>query len=144
MIQLPFGYLAFEPNDTSFTDLSKICIVLGRLRFHDNEDENEFLCADIIICCVPPRLLFVIVVADDEMEAMSRFTLCVQKRNENDSDISLSFSLSFSLSSVNLNFPTPRVANKGHVTCGAINIDSAISSAGAAKHVTIFIFYEFI
>ena len=39
-----------------------------------------------------PGFLFVIVVVDDEMEAMSRSSLCVQKRNENDSDISLSFS----------------------------------------------------
>ena len=35
-------------------------------------------------------------VVDDEMEAMSRSSLCVQKRNENDSDISLSFSYSLS------------------------------------------------
>ena len=39
------------------------------------------------------------------MEARSRSSLCVQKRNENDSDISLSFSLSISLSSWNLNLP---------------------------------------
>ena len=52
------------------------------------------MCADIIISCVLPAFLFVTVVVDDEMEAMSRSSLCVQKRNENDSDISLSFSLS--------------------------------------------------
>ena len=57
------------------------------------------MCADIIISCVLPGFLFVIIVVDDEMEAMSRSYLCVQKRNENDNDISLSFSLSFSLSS---------------------------------------------
>ena len=56
---------------------------------------TKFLCADIFIYCVRPWFLLVIVVVDDEMEAMSRSSLCVQKRNENDSDISLSFSLSF-------------------------------------------------
>ena len=62
---------------------------------------TNFVCADIIISCVFPELLFVIVVVDDEMEAMSRSSFCEQKRNENDSDISLSFSLS----SWNLNLP---------------------------------------
>ena len=52
------------------------------------------MCADIIISCVLPGFLFVIAVVDDEREAMSRPSLCVQKRNENDSDISLSFSYS--------------------------------------------------
>ena len=33
------------------------------------------------------RFIFVIVVVDDEMEATSRSSLCVQKRNENDRDI---------------------------------------------------------
>ena len=61
---------------------------LGRLRFHyDNEYENDFLCADIIIYCILPGFIFVVVVVDDEMEATSRSSLCVQKRNENDSDI---------------------------------------------------------
>ena len=69
--------------------------LLGRLRFHyHNEYENEILCADIIISCVLPEFLFVIVVVDDEMEAISRSSLCVQKRNENNSDISMSFSYS--------------------------------------------------
>ena len=63
------------------------------------------MCADIIISCVLPGFQFVIVVVDDEMEAMSRSSLCVQKHNEKDSDISFSFSLSFSLSSWNLNLP---------------------------------------
>ena len=57
------------------------------------------MCADIIISCVLPGFLFVIVVVEDEMEAMGRSSLCVQKHNENDSDISLSFLLSFPLSS---------------------------------------------
>ena len=54
------------------------------------------MCADMIISCVLPGFLFVIVVVDDEIEAMSRSYLCVQKRNENDSDISSSFSYSLS------------------------------------------------
>ena len=67
------------------------------LRFHhDNEYEDEILCADIFISCVIPVSLFVIVatVVDDEREAMSRSSLCVQKRNENGSDVSFSYSLS--------------------------------------------------
>ena len=59
---------------------------------------KKFWCADIFISCVIPGFLFVIVVVDDEMEAMSRSSLCSQKRNENDSDISLSFWYSLSLS----------------------------------------------
>ena len=42
------------------------------------------MCAYIFISCVIPGFLFVIVVVDDEMEAMSRSSFCVQKRNEND------------------------------------------------------------
>ena len=57
---------------------------------------TKFLCADIIISCVLPGLLFVIVVVNGEIEATSRSSLCVQKRNENDSDIALSFSYSLS------------------------------------------------
>ena len=57
---------------------------------------TKFLCAYIFISCVLPGFLFVNVVVNDEMEAMSRSPLCVQKRNENDSDISLSFSYSLS------------------------------------------------
>ena len=45
---------------------------------------------------VIPGFLFVIVVVDDKMEAKSRSSLYVQKRNENDNDISLSFSYSLS------------------------------------------------
>ena len=75
-------------------------VTLGRLRFHndnDNEYENEILeYADIIISCVFPGFIFVIVVVDDEIEAMSRSSRCLQKRNENDSDVSLSFSYSLS------------------------------------------------
>ena len=54
------------------------------------------MCGDIIISCVIPGFLFVVVAVDDEMEAMSRSSLCVQKCNENDSDSSLSFSFSLS------------------------------------------------
>ena len=50
----------------------------------------------LIISCILPGFLFVIVVVDDEMEATSHSSLCLQKRNENNSDISLSFSLLFS------------------------------------------------
>ena len=39
-----------------------------------------------------PGFTFVIVVLDDEMEAMSLSSLCVLRRKENDSNISLSFS----------------------------------------------------
>ena len=46
--------------------------------------------------CVFPWFLFGIVVVDDEREATSRSSLCVQKGNENDSDILLSFSYSLS------------------------------------------------
>ena len=53
-----------------------------------------FLCADFIISCVLPGFIFFIVVVDDEIEATSRSSRCLQKRNENDSDISLSFSYS--------------------------------------------------
>ena len=56
----------------------------------------KYLCVDVIISCVLPGFLFVIVVVDDEMEAMRRSSLCVQKHNENDRDISLSFSYSLS------------------------------------------------
>ena len=35
------------------------------------------MCADIFISCVMPGFLFDIVVIDDEMEAMSRSSLCV-------------------------------------------------------------------
>ena len=59
---------------------------------------TKFVCADIIISSVLPGFIFDIVVVDDEMEATSRSSLCVQKRNENDSDIWLSFSHSLSLS----------------------------------------------
>ena len=72
------------------TSIGDIRLVLGRFRFHydnDNEYENEFLCADIIISCVLPWFIFVNVVVDDKMEATTRSSLCVQKRNENDSDI---------------------------------------------------------
>ena len=47
---------------------------------------------------VIPGFLFGIVVVDDEMEAMSRSSLCVQKSYENDSNVFLSFSYSLSLS----------------------------------------------
>ena len=40
--------------------------------------ERIFLSADIIISCVLSGFLFVIVVVDDEMEAMSRSYICVQ------------------------------------------------------------------
>ena len=62
------------------------------LRQRQRVREHFFLCADIIISCVIHRFLFVIVVVVNEMEAMSRSSLCVQKSNENDSDIFLSFS----------------------------------------------------
>ena len=61
---------------------------------------TKFVCADIIISCVLPGFLFGIIVVD-EIGAMGRSSLCLQKRNENDNDISLSFSLS----SWNLNLP---------------------------------------
>ena len=70
--------------------LEKGFIIIGRLRFH-YDNENEILCADIIISCVLPGFLFVIVVVD-EMEATSRSFICLQKHIENDSDIELSFS----------------------------------------------------
>ena len=70
----------------------------------------------LLISCYLPGFLFVIVVVDDEMEAMSRSPLCVQKHNENDSNISLSFS--FSLSSWNLNL---------HVHWNGVIIDIVIS-----------------
>ena len=72
------------------------------LRFYydnGNEYENEIFVCSFLLVFLP----FGIVVVDDEMEAMSRSSLCVQKRNENDSDISLSFS--FSLSSWSLYLP---------------------------------------
>ena len=43
---------------------------------------TKFLFADIIISCVLPGFLFGIVVVDDEIEAISRSSLCVQKRNK--------------------------------------------------------------
>ena len=55
--------------------------------------EGNFNVLTIIIACVLPGFLFVIVVVDNKIEAMSCSSLCAQKRNENDSDISLSFSL---------------------------------------------------
>ena len=58
---------------------------------------TKILCADIIISWVLSVFLFVFVVVD-KMEAMSRSSHCVQKRNENDSDIQMSFSYSLSLS----------------------------------------------
>ena len=41
------------------------CIIIERLRFH-YENENDFLCADVIISCVLPVRYLVV---DDEMEA---------------------------------------------------------------------------
>ena len=63
---------------------------IGVLRFHytmTTSMRTKVLCADIIISCVLPGFLFVIVLVD-EMEAMSRSSLYVQKRYENDSNIS--------------------------------------------------------
>ena len=62
---------------------------IGRLRFHynDNEYENDIFGADIIISCVLLGFIFVIVVVDDEMEATSCSSRCLQKRNKNNSDI---------------------------------------------------------
>ena len=48
--------------------------LIERLRVH-YDNENEYLCADVIISCVLPGFLFVIVVVDDGMEAMSRSSL---------------------------------------------------------------------
>ena len=64
-------------------------MILGRLKFHcDNDEyENEFLCAGIIISYVLPGFIFVFILVDDEMKATSRSSRCLQKRNENDSDI---------------------------------------------------------
>ena len=55
---------------------------IGRLRlYYDDEYEN------IIISCVLPGFIFLIVVVDDEIEATSRSSRCLQKRNEKDSDM---------------------------------------------------------
>ena len=48
---------------------------------------TKFSCAGIIISCVLPGFLSVFVIVDDEMEATSRSSRCLQKRNENDRDI---------------------------------------------------------
>ena len=86
------------PSENTYTGSMCRCDypLIGRLRFHYDRDsdeyENEFLCADIIVSCVLPGFIFVIVVVDDEMEAMSLSSICVQKRNEDDSDMSVSFS----------------------------------------------------
>ena len=48
------------------------------LRQRQRVRERNFVCADIIISCVLPGFLFVNVVVDDEMEATSRSSLCVQ------------------------------------------------------------------
>ena len=66
------------------------------LRQRQRVQERNYLCADIIISCVLPVFLFVIVLEDDEMVAMSHSSLCVQKGNQNDNDISMSFSYSLS------------------------------------------------
>ena len=55
-------------------------VVIARLRFYydnENEYENDFLCAGIIISCALPGFIFVIVVVDDEIEAMSGSSICV-------------------------------------------------------------------
>ena len=67
-----------------------------KISLRHRHTRTKFLCVDIIISCVLPRFLLVIVVLDDEMEAMSHSSLCIQKRNENDSDISSLFSYSLS------------------------------------------------
>ena len=52
------------------------------LRQRQRVRERIFLCADIFISYVIPGFIFVIVVVDDEVEAMSRSSICVQNRNE--------------------------------------------------------------
>ena len=58
--------------------------IIGRLRFHYDND-NDYV--NTIISCVIPGFLLVIVVVDDEIEATSCSSRCLQKRNKNDSDI---------------------------------------------------------
>ena len=46
-----------------------------KISLQHRHTRTKFLCVDIIISCVLPGFLFVIVVLDDEMEAMSHSSL---------------------------------------------------------------------